>query len=149
MDGTAQPHYLPEGLPTPVPAPNGLDAEFWDAAQRDTLVVQQCSACGTRQLPEWICHHCHSFDREWAEVSSRGSIYSWERVWYASFPTLSDSLPYLVVLIELDDAPGVRMVGNLLGDPTQEVRIGAPVEAAFEHHPDFTLVQWRTTESAD
>jgi hypothetical protein len=39
------------------------------------------------------------------------------------------------------------MVGNLLGDPTQEVRIGAEVEAVFEHHPDaeppFTLVQWK------
>jgi hypothetical protein len=41
------------------------------------------------------------------------------------------------------------MIGNLLGDPTQEVPIGAPVEAVFEPHDDatpaFTLVQWRRT----
>ena len=55
--------------------------------------------------------------------------------------------PYIVVLVELPEAGGVRMVGNLLGDPMQEVRIGAEVEAAFEHHdeadPPYTLVQWR------
>jgi uncharacterized protein len=39
------------------------------------------------------------------------------------------------------------MVGNLLGDPMQEVRIGAEVNGEFEHHPDaspaFSLLQWR------
>jgi hypothetical protein len=46
------------------------------------------------------------------------------------------------------------MVGNLLGDPLQDVPIGAPVEAVFEDHagPEppnagaeapFTLVHWR------
>jgi len=51
------------------------------------------------------------------------------------------------VLVELPDYGNVRMVGNLLGDPKQEVTIGAPVEAVFEPHddanPPFTLVQWR------
>jgi hypothetical protein len=41
------------------------------------------------------------------------------------------------------------MVGNLLGDPQQDVRIGAAVQAVFEPHdgadPPFTLVQWRAT----
>ena len=39
------------------------------------------------------------------------------------------------------------MLGNLLGDPHQEVTIGAAVEAVFEPHDDapapYTLVQWR------
>ena len=39
------------------------------------------------------------------------------------------------------------MLGNLLGDPQQEVVIGAAVEAVFEPHDDaatpYTLVQWR------
>ena len=43
----------------------------------------------------------------------------------------------------------VRMIGNLLGDPMQTVRIGTPVEAVFEAHedttPPFTLVHWRVT----
>lgn len=146
MAEITNPYYLPEGLPVPVPDAMGLDSDYWEAARRNELTVQECSTCGNRQLPEWICHKCLSFDLAWVPVAPRGTIYSWERVWYASFPSVSDSLPYLVVVIELDDAPEVRRIGNLLGDPMQIVQIGAPVEAAFEHHDDYTLVQWRTPE---
>ena len=56
-------------------------------------------------------------------------------------------MPYLVVLVELPQAGDIRMVGNLLGDRQQEVRIGDDAEAVFEDHhdadPPFTLVQWQ------
>ena len=48
-------------------------------------------------------------------------------------------------MVELPHADNIRMVGNLLGDPLQEVEIGAPVSVVFEDRegdPDFTLVQW-------
>ena len=52
------------------------------------------------------------------------------------------------MLIELPQADGVRIIGNLLGDPEQAVRIGAEVVARFEHHTDaeepFTLLHWQT-----
>ena len=62
-------------------------------------------------------------------------------------PALNGHGPYLIVLVELPGADNIRMVGNLLGDPMQEVTIGAEVEAVFEPHdeatPPYTLVQWR------
>ena len=137
--------YLPSGLPAPMPADDGLDTEFWAAVKRHELVVQRCNACQTFQWgPEWVCHHCHSFDIGWAQVSGRGRIYSWERPWHPVHPALVGQGPYLVVLVELPDADNVRMVGNLLGDPMQEVTIGSEVQAVFEDHPDkdATLVQW-------
>ncbi len=143
VDGDRGHYYLPEGLPEPVPAADGLDAPYWAALERDELLVQACARCGTRQFPEWICHACLGFDLAWVPVRPAGTIYSWERVWNASHPAVRPGLPYLVVLVQLDEAPGVRMIGNLLGDPLQEVRIDAPVEAVFEHHPRFTLVQWQ------
>jgi len=64
-------------------------------------------------------------------------------------PALKEHGPYIVVLVELPEAGNVRMLGNLLGDPRQDVQIGAAVEAVFEPHdeatPPFTLVQWRMT----
>jgi uncharacterized OB-fold protein len=67
-------------------------------------------------------------------------------------PALREHGPYIVVVVELPHAGKVRMLGNLLGDPRQEVVIGAPVEAVFEHHndaePPFTLVQWRYAEGS-
>ena len=61
----------------------------------------------------------------------------------------SDRGPYIIVLIELPHASGIRMVGNLLGDPMQTIEIGAPVSAVFEDRqgdPNFTLVQWEIAD---
>jgi uncharacterized OB-fold protein len=96
-----------------------------------------------------MCHRCLGFDLQWEAVEPRGRIYSWERAWHPVHPALRGRGPYIVVLVELPHAGGIRMVGNLLGDPQQEVTIGAAVEAVFEPHdeaaPPFTLVQWRKT----
>jgi uncharacterized OB-fold protein len=141
-------HYLPVGLPRPVPEPDGLSRPYWEGARRGELWVQRCRACRAWQWgPEWICHACLSFDVGWEQADSRGTIYSWERAWHPVHPALKEAGPYVVVLVELPGAGGVRMIGNLLGDPYQDVRIGAAVQAVFEHHedaePPYTLVQWR------
>jgi uncharacterized OB-fold protein len=135
--------YLPEGLP----APNTIDlltAPYWQATRAGRLRIQKCRGCGAWQWgPEWICHRCHSFDLVWEDVEGKGRIYSYQRPHHPVHATLSGHGPYIVVLVELPHAGNVRMVGNLLGDPRQDVKIGAAVEAVFEQHTDFTLVQWR------
>ena len=143
--------YLPEGLPAPTALPDGLDRPYWEGTRRHELLAQRCRACRSWQWgPEWICHRCRSLDVGWERVSGRGRIFSWERVWHPVHAALSDAVPYLVVLVELADAGDVRMIGNLLGDPEQEVRIGSPLEAVFEDHGDsqtaYTLVQWRVSD---
>jgi uncharacterized OB-fold protein len=136
---------LPQGLPAPAPQPDGLDRPYWDAARRHRLVAQRCNACSTWQWgPEWICHACHSFDVGYADVTGGGRIFSWERVWHPVHPALVDGVPYVVVLVELPGAGGIRMIGNLVGDPRAPVAIGAEVEPVFEDHGDYTLIQWRT-----
>jgi uncharacterized protein len=136
--------YLPAGLPAPRAARDGLDKEFWDAARRHEVVVQRCRDCLTFQFgPEWICHNCRSTDLGWHRVSGRGRIYSWQRVWHPVHPALKSACPYVIVLVELPDAGNVRMVGNLLGDPREDVVIGSAVAAAFEDHEGHTLIQWQ------
>ena len=140
--------YLAPGLAQPRPARDGLDAPYWDGTREHRLVIQRCNACATWQWgPEWMCHHCQSFDVGWQEIAGRGVIYSWQRPHHPVHPALAEQGPYIVVLVELPGAGGIRMVGNLLGDPLQEVVIGTEVEAVFEDHdggdPPFTLVQWR------
>ena len=139
--------YLLAGLPKPAPSPDGLDAPYWKAAAEGRLVLQRCRTCGTWQWgPEWTCHNCNSFDLTFEEVPQIGRIYSFERVWHPVHPALKEQGPYIVVLVEFPDHDGARMVGNLLGDPQQDVTIGAEVRAVFEHHreddPPHTLVQW-------
>ena len=140
--------YLNPGLPSPVPAPDGLDAPYWEGASQNRLMIQRCASCGAYQWgPEWICHACNSEDLEFVEIPPHGRIYSYERVWHPVHPALNDQGPYIIVLVELPGCDGARMVGNLLGDPQQNVTIGSEVDAVFEHHdnaePSFTLVHWR------
>jgi uncharacterized protein len=141
--------YLPSNLAFLVPQVDDLSAPYWKGLRENQLLVQRCKACATWQFgPEWICHACHAFDPSWQAVRARGRIYSWERVWHSVQPGLKNHGPYLVVLVELEEAGKIRMLGNLLGDPTQEVVIGAEVEGVFEHHleaqPSYSLLQWRT-----
>lgn len=136
--------YLPEGMPLPAPMPDGLDAPFWEATRQHKLVVQRCHTCGTFQFgPEWICHKCRANEMGWVQCSGRGKIYAFERVWHPVHKALRDKGPYLIALVELPDVGNVRMVGNLLGDPQQDVKIGDDVEVVWEDHQDVTLVQWQ------
>ena len=140
--------YLNPGLPAP--APSDLDRPYWEGLREERLLLQRCRRCARFQWgPEWICHRCLNFDLEFAEVAPRGVIYSHQRVWHPVHPALSEQGPYVIVLVELPQAGNIRMVGNLLGDPRQDIVIGSDVEAVFEHHKDakipFTLVQWRVT----
>ena len=137
--------HLP-GLRQPAPANDGLDTPFWEGTRAHELRVQRCKECGLHQWgPEWMCHTCNSLDLDWVAVEPTGQIYSWQRPHHPVHNALSDRGPYIIVLVELPHADNIRMVGNLLGDPLQEVEIGAPVSVVFEDRegdPDFTLVQW-------
>ena len=140
--------YLPHGLPIPTPEANGLSTPYWQAARAGVLKVQRNPRTGVYQWPaQWMMHDDQSFDPAWVEVAPKGLIYSWTRAWHPVHPALKEAGPYIIVVVELPHAGGIRMLGNLLGDPLQAVDIGAPVEAVFEHHndadPPFTLVQWR------
>jgi uncharacterized OB-fold protein len=140
--------YLPPGLPIPIPERNRLSAPYWEGLREGVLKVQRNPRTGAWQFPpQWIAYDDHGFELDWVAVAPRGVIYSWTRVWHPVHPALKDACPYIVVVVELPQAGNVRMLGNLLGDPRQDVPIGAAVDAVFEHHedaePPYTLAQWR------
>jgi uncharacterized protein len=139
--------YLLTGLPAPHASRDGLDAPYWQGLAREQLLLQRCQRCRRWQWgPEWICHRCHAFDLAFEPVEPHGFVYSYERVWHPVHAALQHQGPYLVVLVELPQADGVRLLGNLLGDPEQAVSIGSPVAGVFEHRPDadspFSLLHW-------
>ncbi len=55
-------------------------------------------------------------------------------------------VPYTLVLVELDEAPGVRLAGYLPGRPT--LHAGMAMRAEFQRPQDsVTLVNWIPTSS--
>jgi uncharacterized OB-fold protein len=95
-----------------------------------TMAVQRCADCATLQHPpEEICHACGAMTFDHVELAPTGTVHSYTVCHYAASPALRDAVPYTVVLVALDDAPHVRVVGNLDGD---DVTIGMPVVATWE-----------------
>ena len=114
------------------------------------LSVQKCLACGAFQHPpEDVCSSCQSFDLGVHLSTGLGRIESLVIVRHPPHTALVDVVPYAVVVVSLDDAPGVNVVGNLLGTPPEELRIGQAVSASFEEVPDpeggetLRIPQWK------
>jgi len=81
-------------------------------------------------------------------LAPRGTIYSYTVVHHPTTNALSASVPYVVVLVSVDEEPNVRVVGNLVDAAPTEARIGLPVEAVWDERraDDGTVIllpQWR------
>lgn len=50
-------------------------------------------------------------------------------------------VPYTIILVEFDDAPGVRLTANF-ADPASEARIGQRVAVEFEQREDVWIPQF-------
>jgi uncharacterized OB-fold protein len=140
--------YLPPGLGVPVPLPTGLDRPYHDGLAAHRLTLQRCGACRGWQWPaEVLCYRCRSFDLRWADVPPEGSLFTWTRVWHPARECLDDAVPYVAAVVEIPAAGGIRLVGNLLGDPARPPVIGEPLRGVFEDHAEragrYTLLQWR------
>jgi uncharacterized OB-fold protein len=110
---------------------------FWDAAARHRLVAQRCADCGRlRMPPSPFCPTCRSQACDWPELSGRGTIYSFTIVASAVTPRQAEHVPYVPALIEPVDAPGVRLVSNVVDAPLSAIRVGGEVEVAWQDRAD-------------
>lgn len=94
-----------------------------------TIAVQVCSSCATRQHPpEEICHRCGSMTFDTEVLAPSGTVHSFTIAHHPANPALADAVPYTVVLVALDDAPELRVIGTYEGPrPT----IGQAVTAVW------------------
>lgn len=137
--------FFPDGMPLPMVDEPGPDGEFWQACREHRLVIQRCAKCGTlRHSPDVICYNCLSFEYDWKEMPGTGKVWSHINCVYPAHPAVKEFVPYNVVLVELDDGDGIRMVGNLVDTPYEHIKIGMPVEVYWdEAADDVTLPLWK------
>jgi uncharacterized OB-fold protein len=126
--------------------PINYDNEFfWDGIQEGTLRIQRCSDCGRFRYPAIpSCSRCHSLTWETIESDGRGAIYSYVTVHHP--PTPGFALPYVVVLVELDE--GVRLPISSSTMTPEELTIGARVEIGFTRDGDFVFPDVHLASSA-
>lgn len=134
----------------PMPTPNPDTQEFWDGCKNHEFRIQRCKSCGTfRHYPRPACFNCQSFDTEWVTIGGRGTIYSYTIAQHSFHPFFRDKVPYAVVVVELDEAPGVRMASNMVDCPVDAVQCGMPVDVVWEDLDDkITLYKFRPLAKA-
>jgi uncharacterized OB-fold protein len=127
-----------DALLTPVVDDDG--APFWEYAARGELRIQACTGCGELRFPPRpCCPHCQSFESEWRRMSGKGRIWSYAVPHPPLLPAYAEQAPYNAIVVELVEAPRIRLVGNLVsgaGAPLnsvapERIRIGARVQVVF------------------
>lgn len=124
-----------------LPAADELTAPYWDAARERRLVIQRCECGRLAHPPVASCPRCHRNRFTWSEMSGRGTVYAFTVVHHSVHPVSATAIPYVIVLVELDEGP--RLLTNLRNCAPEEVRVGLPVEVTFEDLDDaVTLPQF-------
>ncbi|MGW6270267.1 bifunctional MaoC family dehydratase N-terminal/OB-fold nucleic acid binding domain-containing protein [Streptomyces sp. NPDC055060] len=129
----------------PRPVINRDNAGFWEGVARHQLLIQRCGGCRALRFP-WLpgCNACGSLAWDTVEASGEGTVYSYVVMHHPPFPAFDP--PYAVGLIEL--AEGVRMVSNVVGVPSDKVRIGQQVRLEFQQvDKELELPVFRAVES--
>ena len=76
--------------------------------------------------------------------TGKGAIYAYTIMYHAGDRRFAPAVPYASIIVELDEAPGALMAGNLLDVPYTEAKVGRRVEVTFQKlNDDITLPQFR------
>ncbi|HEY5076925.1 MAG TPA: OB-fold domain-containing protein [Acidimicrobiia bacterium] len=125
--------------------------EFWLGCARGELLVQACGACGARRMPPRpMCPQCRSTAVSWEPTSGRGRVWSFIVAHPPLLPAFAAVAPYNAIVVELDEDPGIRFVGNLVASADGEINeidpstitIAEPVRVVFHRIEDVTLPRW-------
>lgn len=127
----------------PLPVPDERSAPYWEAAARHVLTLARCARCRAFAIPpDQTCPHCRSTEPEFAfePVSGNGRVRSWTIVRQSSLPGFAGDVPFVLVDVELDEQPELRMIGRLLDGPDAALHLGDRVSVAFEDVADGVSV---------
>ncbi len=133
--------FFPDGMPMPLADPISLP--WWEAAAGHRLVVQHCTDCEhTRHPPAPLCPECRSEGSDWLKLSGRGEVYTFTIVHRPI--AANQSLPFVIAVVALEGAGGIRMISNLVGVDPDALEIGLPVELVWEDmSPDVAIPRFR------
>lgn len=122
---------------------------FRTNASQGRLAFPRCNACKRfHWYPMPRCPHCRSAEIAWAPIDGRGEIFSYTIVRHAFDKSRRDQLPYTVALITFADAPGVRLITNIIEADAGALAIGDAVEPVFAKDGGAAPVLFRPARGA-
>ncbi len=112
-------------------AMNSLTANYWQAAGEGRLTICRCGQCGRfRAPPTPYCPHCLSKQATWPTLSGAAELYSFTVVNRSRDPSAPDY--YVAAVVKLRDAPGVKLVTNVVTGDIDALAIGDALCVRFQ-----------------
>lgn len=112
-------------------------ASFWEGCKNHELQFQKCSVCQNVRWPaSYLCPHCLSEKTELTVLKPEGTIYAYIVMDKPFHPSLSEQLPYIVALVDLE--ADVRIVTNLIDCNIEDVHCGDKVVLEFLDYDTYT-----------
>ena len=123
----------------PRPVLDAYSRPFWEGARDGQLTIQRCAQCGHfRHPPRPVCERCSSEEHEVVAVSGRGRVFSFTTNYQRNVSGFEEVVPYVNVIVELDEQPGLYLLGDVPAGASDWVAIDVPVEVVFEPFEDAT-----------
>jgi uncharacterized OB-fold protein len=99
---------------------------FWEAAKEGRLTACQCAKCGHFRMPPTpVCPECSSFEKAWPSLPGTGTVFSFAIC--NRNPANGEPYVHVPVVVDLDGAPGARLISNVTGCDAEDVVIGMKV----------------------
>lgn len=124
----------------PLPQADDVSGPFWAGCSEHRLMFQQCKACATFQsVPRLYCANCRADEFHWVESKGMGYVFTYTIVYHPPSPSMSEDVPYIVVVVKLDDCGGVMLVSNLVGESAMDIAVDRPVRLCWDEDAGASL----------
>jgi hypothetical protein len=120
---------------------------FWQAARERRLTAAKCADCGHFRMPPTpFCPECQSQHTQWPDLPGTATVFSFAVCTRSPYPDVPDFV-YVPVVVDLDGAPGARLVTNLIDVNAEDVTIGMKVRVDWNPiQDDWVLPIFRPAE---
>jgi uncharacterized OB-fold protein len=109
-----------------------LERPFFERAHRGELAFPRCVNCAHfTWYPALRCPRCGQAEHQWTVVAPLVRLFSWTVLERALDPALSELVGETVALAEPVEAANVRLVGNVVGIASDELRLGMSLAVGF------------------
>jgi uncharacterized protein len=103
---------------------------FWTGGADGQLLIQRCARCARWVSPPTSdCPDCGG-ELVAAQVSGHGQVFTYTVNYHPFNPAVPP--PYVIAIVQLEEQEDLRIAANIVGCEPESVRIGLPVEVAFE-----------------
>jgi uncharacterized protein len=125
----------------PLPEPDELSEFYWAGARERHLLIQRCQDCAMYiHEPRPWCRHCLSKNLAPAEVSGRAVLDTFTIPMQPSHPYFVARVPYNLVVVELEEQPGLKLVSSVVNCENDDLRVGMTLRVVFRDiYADVTL----------